>query len=205
MNPHGFVSIHSLLISPIPIYLYLTAQELQANCHWQEAPILQVGDRVWLKYEKTLSNGRLSRKLDWKNALFEVTEVISAHNIRLNVPGQLHQVFHVDRLRLHPRNPLPGQDSDNAQPEALFKDKDGEPEYAVEDIVAEKARRRGCGQQKLHMVKWVGYAQCTWETEDIVENLEALDNWLAFSRASWDTDGNLPDGFWKGSPQEPLH
>jgi hypothetical protein len=64
--------------------------------------------------------------------------VISAHNIRLNVSGQLHQDFHVNRLRLHPRNPLPGQDSDDVQPEALFEDKDGEPEYAVEDIVAEK-------------------------------------------------------------------
>jgi transposase InsO family protein len=137
------------------------AQELQANCHWQEAPILQVGDRVWLKYGKTLSNRRLSQKLDWKNALFKVTEVISAHNIRLNVPGQLHQVFYVDRLRLHPRNLLPGQDSDGSQPEALFEDKDGKPEYAVEDIIAEKTQRRGRGQQKLYMVKWVGYAQCT--------------------------------------------
>jgi hypothetical protein len=130
--------------------------------------------------------------------------VISAHNVRLNVPGQLHQVFHVDRLRLHPRNPLPGQDSDDAQPEALFEDEDGELEYAVEDIIAEKTRRRGRSQQKLYMDKWVGYAQCTWETEDVVENLEALDNWLAFSRASRDADGNLPDGFQKGSPQEPL-
>jgi hypothetical protein len=180
------------------------AQELQANCYWQEAPILQVGDRVWLKYGKTLSNRRLSQKLDWKNALFGVTEVISAHNIRLNVPGQLHQVFHVNRLRLHLRNPLPGQDSDDAQSEALFKDEDGEPEYAVEDNVAEKIRRRGHGQQKLYMVKWVGYAHSTWETEDVVENLEALNNWLAFSRASRDADRNLSDGFRKGSSQEPL-
>jgi hypothetical protein len=157
------------------------AQKLQANCHWQEVPILQVGDRVWPRYGKTLSNRRLSQKLDWKNALFEVTEVISAHNERLNVPGQLHQVFHVNRLRLHPRNPLPGQESDDAQPETLFEDKDGKPEYTVDDIVAEKVQQRGCGQQKLYMVKWVGYAQCTWETENVVENLEALDNWLAFS------------------------
>jgi hypothetical protein len=34
---------------------------------------------------------------------------------------------------------LPGRDSDDAQPEALFEDEDGKPEYAVEDIVAEKA------------------------------------------------------------------
>jgi hypothetical protein len=33
---------------------------------------------------------------------------------------------------------LPGQESDNTQPEALFEDKDGKPEYTVEDIVAEK-------------------------------------------------------------------
>jgi phage terminase Nu1 subunit (DNA packaging protein) len=40
------------------------AQELQANCHRQEALILRVRDWVWLKYGKTLSNGRLSQKLD---------------------------------------------------------------------------------------------------------------------------------------------
>jgi hypothetical protein len=74
----------------------------------------------------------------------------------------------------------------------------------VTSKVGDASRRRGRGQQKLYMVKWVGYAQCTWETEDVVENLEALDNWLAFSRASRDADGNLPDGFRKGSPQEPL-
>jgi hypothetical protein len=79
--------------------------------------------------------------------------VISAHNARLNVPGQLHLVFHIDRLRLHPRNSLPGQESDNAQPEALFEDEDGKLEYAVEDIVAEKVQRRGRSQQKLYMVK----------------------------------------------------
>jgi hypothetical protein len=107
--------------------------------------------------------------------------VISAHNIKLNVPSQLHQVFHVNRLKLYPMNLLPGQESDNAQPETLFEDKDDKPEYTVEDIVAEKVQRRGCGQQKLYMVKWVSYAQCTWETEDVVKNLEALDYWLAFS------------------------
>jgi hypothetical protein len=180
------------------------AQELQANRHRQEAPILRVSDRVWLKYGKTLSNRRLSRKLDWKNALFEVTEVISAQSVRLNIPGQLHQVFHVDSLRLHPRNPLLGQESDDAQPEAVFEEEDGEPEYAVEDIVGEKVQRRGRGQQTLYMVKWVGYVQCTWETREVVEDLEALENWLAFSQASRDAEGNLPKGFWKGNPQEPL-
>jgi hypothetical protein len=121
------------------------AQELQGNRHRQEASILRFGDRVWLRYGKTLSNGRLSRKLDWKNALFEVTKVISAHNIRLNIPVQLHQVFHVDRLRPHPRNPLPGQESDDAQQEVLFEDEAGEPEYVIEEMVAEKTRQRGRG------------------------------------------------------------
>ena len=58
----------------------------------------------------------------------------------------------------------------------MFEDEDGEPEYAVEEIVGEKARRRGRGQQTLYIVKWVGYAQCTWETKEVVEDLKALDN-----------------------------
>jgi hypothetical protein len=36
-------------------------QEIQTNHHRQEAPIFQVRDRVWLRYEKSLSNGKFSQ------------------------------------------------------------------------------------------------------------------------------------------------
>lgn len=112
--------------------------EKHANKRRQEAPVLRIGDRVWLRYGKNLSNGRLSKKLDWKNACFEVLEVVSPHSVRLNVPGQLHSVFHVDRLRLASRNPRPGQRMDDSQPDAVVETEEGEKEYRVEQIVGEK-------------------------------------------------------------------
>jgi hypothetical protein len=179
------------------------AQENQANKKRRQSPILRVGDRVWLKYGRTLSNGRPNRKLDWKAALFRVEEVISPFNVRLDTPGDIFPIFHVDRLVLHPRNPLPGQQTNDSQPEALVEDKDGNLEWEIEDIVGERVKRVGRGQRKEYLVKWVGYAMCSWERESFLEEAEALDRWLEFSEGSRDGNGNVQHNLRRGVPTEP--
>jgi hypothetical protein len=91
-------------------------QERQANRHRHEQPKLQVNDKVWLSYRKQLSNGRPNKKLDWKNAKYTVTEVINSHSVRLNTPPGIHNVFHVDRLRLASSDPFPSQPNNDTQP-----------------------------------------------------------------------------------------
>ena len=177
-------------------------QERQANQNRQESPVFKVGDKVWLQYGEQISNGRPSKKLDWKNAKFEVTRIVSPQNVELNTPPGIHPVFHVDRLRLHPSNPLPSQQTDDSQPESIIVD--GAPEWAVEEIVAEKCTRRGRGHRKSYEVKWQGYAQTTWEPAAAFQETEALDRWEAFSTDHRLPDGSLPDQFRRPLPQETL-
>lgn len=60
-------------------------QEEYTNQARQPAEQFRVGDKVWLslKYIKT---NRPSKKLDWRNAKYEVIGVIGSHSYRLNTP-----------------------------------------------------------------------------------------------------------------------
>ncbi|KAF9696002.1 hypothetical protein EKO04_006265 [Ascochyta lentis] len=121
-------------------------QERQANAHRREAPQLKVGDKVWLKLGNQFSNGRASRKLDWKNRKFTVVEVISPHNVKLDVDGKVHPVFHVDRLKLCPQDPLHGQSNDDPQPGPLVITNDdgtSSEEWKVDSICGERRSGRG--------------------------------------------------------------
>lgn len=177
------------------------AQEAQANKHRQEAPQLRIGDRVWLQYGRQLSNGRPSKKLDWKNGKFRVAEVISPHSVQLSTPPGIHPVFHVDRLRLAGSNPLEGQTIDDWQPEGIRVD--GEEEWQVEDIVGERNRRIGRGTTLEYLVQWVGYTMCSWEPSEYLTNTEALTRWTQYSQGHRNSKGTLPEDFRKGTPNEP--
>lgn len=179
------------------------SQEAQANRHRQEAPQLRVGDKVWLKLGNHLSNDRTSRKLDWKNRKYTVTEVISPHNVKLNVEGKVHPVFHVDRLRLCPENPLNGQSNDDPQPGPLVvlnDDGTTAEEWVVESICAERPKGPG-GRDRDYLVAWQGHAKRTWESSETCQDLRALDEWLTFTKDARDANGNLPSQYHRESPR----
>jgi hypothetical protein len=153
-----------------------------------------VGDKVWLYYGKHLSTvDRPCKKFDWKAAKYTVTQVISPHSVRLNTPPGIHDVFHVDRLRLAHTNPLPSQPRDDSQPPPIHID--GEEEWEVEEIVAEKRRGRGRGSHLLYEVKWKGYSLTTWEEETNMADTEALNQWIDFTRPHRGARLDLPQGF----------
>ncbi|CBF80196.1 hypothetical protein AN7831.2 [Aspergillus nidulans FGSC A4] len=149
--------------------------ENQANKHRSPATNYQVGDKVWLSL-KNIRTDRPSKKLDWKNAKYEVIGLVGSHAVRLNTPPGIHPVFHVDLLRLASSDPLPSQKNDDSQPPSIMVN--GEEEYMVEKILDERRRRYGRGHRLEYLVKWSGYAQPTWEAATALEEVQALDEWL---------------------------
>jgi hypothetical protein len=149
-------------------------QEEYANRGRQAAEQFRVGDKVWLNL-KNIKTQRPSKKLDWLNAKYTVTELVGSHNCRLDTPPGIHNVFHVSQLRRAGDDPLPSQVQDDTQPPAIISEETGEEESQVEKIL--DVRKKGRGQQVL--VKWTGYAQPTWEPLSTFLDTEALDRFEA--------------------------
>ena len=58
------------------------------------------------------------------------------HSFKLQLPPgyRLHPVFHTDRLRKDPNNPLPGQYNEPEEPEEV----NGELEWVVNEVLASR-------------------------------------------------------------------
>jgi hypothetical protein len=152
-------------------------QEIAANRKRVPAPAYRVGDMVWLDL-RNIKGTRPSKKLSDQHAQYKVTEVISGHAYRLDVPTGVHNVFNVRLLRPAAMDPFPSQQLDDTQPPPIMVD--DEEEYGVEKIMDERMKRkRGRGApKKEYLVKWTGYHTPTWTEASLLEETEALDVYL---------------------------
>jgi transposase InsO family protein len=157
-------------------------QESAANRKRDQAPVYQVGDKVWLSLEN-IATERPSKKLDQRYAKYTVLEVCGSHTYRLDVPAGRHNVFPTRLLRPVSK-PLEGQVVTESQPIGLRVE--GEVEYGVDEI---RDQKKGRGGSDLYLVKWTGYQKPTWEPWDFVKDLIALEQWEARKR-----DGYVPLG-----------
>lgn len=132
-----------------------------------------VGDKVWLNLEH-IRTPQLSKKLAWQHAKYEVIGVPDALNVELNVPGHIHNRFHVELVKRAGNDPFPSQARDDEQNPPLIDDL-GEKEYEVQSILRARTVRRGRGNFRQVLVKWVGWAEPTWEPVDYVKDTVALE------------------------------
>lgn len=93
--------------------------------------------------------------------------------MELSVPRGIHPIFHVDLVRPAATDPLPSQVVDDSQPPPIVID--NELEWEVEEILAARTRKVGRGHRREVLVKWVGFAEQTWERLDKLEDCTALD------------------------------
>lgn len=154
-------------------------QEDAANKVRAPSELFKVGDRVWLKMAN-IKTTQLSKKLGWVHAKYTVTRVVSSHAVELNVPQGIHPVFNCEDIRLCASDPLPSQVQDDTQPPPIIPDdfeEGDDPSYLVEEIVRARTTGRGRGRFRQALVKWVGYAELSWEPVEYVEETEALERY----------------------------
>ena len=145
-------------------------QEESANRTRTPAPIYRKGDKVWLDLRNYQTN-RPKRSLDAKHAKYTVAEVLSPVSVRLSgIPSNIHPVFHTDLIRLASQDPLPGQESDDKQPDPVIID--SHEEHHVEEILCARTKRR----RREVLVKWSGYHELTWEPLHELSDNAAMDD-----------------------------
>jgi hypothetical protein len=126
----------------------------QANKYRRE-PDFGVGDSVYLSNHGLLSDRPDPKLSEVASGPFKILRMVG-NSYHLDLPesmSRLHPVFHADRLRKSPENPLPGQRE--PPPESIvLKDQE-------EHEVAHVKSARIHYQRLQYKVQWVG-----WDTDD---------------------------------------
>ena len=138
----------------------------QADKHRIPAPKFEVGNEVWL-LRKHLKTTQPSSKLDFKRlGKFRINKKVSSHAYQLELLASMkvHPVFHVSLLEPAASDPLLG-DLQPPPPPVIINE---EPEWEVDEIVNYKF----VGKTLRYLVRWVGYADLTWEPNKLGINIE---------------------------------
>jgi hypothetical protein len=150
-------------------------QEHYANRTRTAAPQYKEGDWVFINL-KNVKTTRPSKKLDWLHGKYQVQKQVNSHAYKLDVPGRVYPVFHIDLLRPAANYSLPSQKVGDTQPGPLLLD--GEEVWIVERILDERTRKHGRKNIKEAYVKWIDYAEPTWQPVDDVCKTEAWKLWI---------------------------
>jgi hypothetical protein len=142
---------------------------------------LSVGDKVW-PLLTNISSKRPSKKLDnRKGGPFTITEKISSHAYRLDLPKtmKVHDVFHINLLT------RTNEDEDfhrrQAKPPPIITE-EGEEEYEIDHIVAWEWRKG----KLLYQIRWKGY-------DPIEDTMERAEKFIDLPELLNDLAKRLPD------------
>jgi hypothetical protein len=109
------------------------------------------GNKVWLD-ARNLKINTPSRKLSSRRyGPFEIVKQVSPVTYQIKLPPsmKIHNVFHVDLLIPYHETDAYGTAYPQPPPELI----DGEEEYEVEEIIADRIHRH----KQQYLVKWLGY------------------------------------------------
>ena len=129
-------------------------QQNSTNRTRQAAPIYKEDNPVWLNL-KSIHSMRPYKKLDWLHARYRVLEIPSSHTVKLDTPGDIHPIFHIDLVRPAASDPLPTQVIDDSRPPPI--EIDSELEWQVDEILEARTKRK----KRWVLVKWTNYAEPT--------------------------------------------
>ena len=163
----------------------LTAQQRQArNADRSRRDLsLAVGDEVLLSTDGLQLKHGSDKLCSRYVGPFRITAVVNRNAYTLALPPQLqalHPTFNIEKLKRYRdgRALFPGRpQAFDRPPPVIEQDSNGDQEWAVESIVAQRLK----GRRKEYLVAWVGYPpeENTWEPRETVKETEALDRWLA--------------------------
>jgi hypothetical protein len=159
-------------------------QTYYANQHRRDL-VFKEGEEVWLSTQHLNLPDGITRKLSSRyTGPFKILHVSSPVTYKLDIPAEwvkkrVHPVFHVSLLKRY----VPGMDIEGSGSHIVdIEPSEEEPEYEVERIIG---KRLGKDKQVEYLILWKGYpeSEATWESSEIVEDLQALDDFEEVCKA----------------------
>jgi transposase InsO family protein len=139
-------------------------------------PSYQVGDEVWLDLRNIKVDPLRRRKLAALHDRYRVTAIVGPNACQLDIPGDIHSVFHNTLLRPVADDPFPSQVLHDARPEPVLDD-EGEKTWELDEILDVKVEPEKGRRGPLHrwfLCKWTGYPEPTWNHQDYCQDTTAL-------------------------------
>jgi hypothetical protein len=140
-----------------------------------------VGDQVWLD-ARNIKIKAPSRKMSPRRiGPFTISQKVSSVAYRLDLPTHMniHNVFHVDLISPYTETAEYGIPFKRPAPETI----EGEEEYEVDEIIAE--RKHGRKRQRQYLVRWKGYpaSDNSWVSKDDLHAPELLQEFYGKQQA----------------------
>ena len=117
----------------------------------KDPPVFQIDQKVWLDSRNLHVNVQSRKLAPRRYGPFTIKEKISPVAYRINLPAHMHihNVFHIDLLSPFHETEVYGEAFPQPPPDLI----EGEEKYEVEEIVANRTRRRIW----QYLIKWKGY------------------------------------------------